>query len=55
MGEAVQAVLAAVRVQEERYVQLVNVYQAMGGGWVDIANSQAPQPHGMAARRFPLF
>jgi multidrug efflux system outer membrane protein len=30
--------------QAERYSQLVNVYQAMGGGWVDIATSMAPPP-----------
>jgi len=30
-------------------VQLVNVYQAMGGGWVDIASEIAPQPQGVAA------
>jgi multidrug efflux system outer membrane protein len=25
----------------------VNVYQAMGGGWVDIADSMTPRPVGM--------
>jgi multidrug efflux system outer membrane protein len=53
-NELFAAELAAVRVQAERYVQLVNVYQAMGGGWVDIATAEAPQPQGMA-RRVPLF
>jgi len=44
-----------VRVQAERYAQLVNVYQAMGGGWVDIASSIAPKPQGIAATGVPLF
>jgi multidrug efflux system outer membrane protein len=54
-NELFAAELAAVRVQAERYAQLVNVYQAMGGGWVDIATAEAPQPQGMARRGFPLF
>jgi hypothetical protein len=28
---------------------VVNVYQAMGGGWVDIASTIAPQPQSVAA------
>ncbi|MFO1413912.1 MAG: efflux transporter outer membrane subunit [Burkholderiales bacterium] len=36
-NELFAAELAAVRLQAERYTQLVAVYQAMGGGWVDIA------------------
>jgi multidrug efflux system outer membrane protein len=35
------AELAGVRLLADRYTQLVNVYQAMGGGWVDIAASQS--------------
>jgi len=31
-----------------RYTQLVSVYQAMGGGWVDIAAAIAPQPRSAA-------
>jgi multidrug efflux system outer membrane protein len=38
-----------VRAQSEHYTQLVNVYKAMGGGWVDEADSVAPQPQ--AARK----
>jgi hypothetical protein len=35
----------------DRYVQVVNVYQAMGGGWVDAASSIAPKPqHSVAPR-----
>ena len=43
-NELFAAELAAVGIQAERYSQLVNVYQAMGGGWVDIATSMAPPP-----------
>ena len=49
-NELFAAELAAVRLVAERYTQVVNVYQAMGGGWVDIATSIAPRPQGMAAR-----
>jgi len=54
-NELFAAELASVRVQAERYAQLVNVYQAMGGGWVDIASSIAPKPQGIAATGVPLF
>lgn len=43
-NELFAAELASVRVQADRYTQLVNVYQAMGGGWVEIATSIAPRP-----------
>ena len=43
-NELFAAELAAVGLQAERYTQLINVYQAMGGGWVDIATSMAPAP-----------
>jgi len=29
------------------------VYQAMGGGWVDIADAITPKPVGIAATRAP--
>ena len=48
-NELFAAELASVRVLAERYTQLVSVYQAMGGGWVDIANSVNPRPEGLAA------
>jgi multidrug efflux system outer membrane protein len=48
-NELFAAELAAVRLQADRHVQVVNVYQAMGGGWVDIASSIAPQPQSVAA------
>jgi len=48
-NELFAAELAAVSLLADRYTQLVNVYQAMGGGWVDIASSMAPRPQGVAA------
>jgi multidrug efflux system outer membrane protein len=43
-NELFGAELAAVRSQAERYTQLVNVYKAVGGGWVNQADKLAPQP-----------
>jgi multidrug efflux system outer membrane protein len=48
-NELFAAELSAVNLLAQRYIQLVNVYQAMGGGWVDIAGSIAPKPQGLAA------
>ena len=48
-NELFAAELAAVRLLSDRYTQLVNVYQAMGGGWVDIAASIAPKPQDLKA------
>lgn len=47
------AELAAVSLDAAWYAQIVNVYQAIGGGWVDIANSLAPQAQGMSGGFFP--
>ena len=52
-NELFAAELASVRILADRYTQLVGVYQAMGGGWVDIASSIAPKPQGMAAATLP--
>lgn len=52
-NELFAAELASVRVLAERYTQLVSVYQAMGGGWVDIANSVNPPPQGLATAGSP--
>lgn len=43
-NELFAAELTSVGLLADRYTQLVNVYQAMGGGWVDIAVSMAPGP-----------
>ena len=48
-NELFAAELASVRLLADRYVQVVNVYQAMGGGWVDIAGAIALPPQGVTA------
>jgi multidrug efflux system outer membrane protein len=48
-NELFAAELASVSLQASSYAQIVNVYQAMGGGWVDIAAASAPQPQGRVA------
>jgi multidrug efflux system outer membrane protein len=50
-NELFAAELVSVRTLAERNTQVVGVYQAMGGGWVDIAGSIAPKPQGVAAAR----
>ncbi len=45
-NELFAAEIASVSLQASRYAQLVSVYQAMGGGWVDIATDIAPKPQG---------
>jgi outer membrane protein, multidrug efflux system len=43
-NELFGAELAAVRSQADGYTQVVNVYKAVGGGWVTEADKLAPQP-----------
>ena len=43
-NELFAAELASVSLQASSYAQIVNVYQAMGGGWVDVAAGMAPKP-----------
>ena len=43
-NELFGAELTAVRTRAERYAQVVSVFQAMGGGWLDEADKLAPQP-----------
>ncbi len=43
-NELFAADLASVNLLGARYTQVINVYQAMGGGWVEIAASSAPRP-----------
>lgn len=45
-NELFAAELASVSLRASSYAQIVNVYQAMGGGWVDVAAASAPQPQG---------
>ena len=46
-NELFAAELASVGLQASRYAQIVNVYQAMGGGWVENAAESAPKPQGL--------
>jgi outer membrane protein, multidrug efflux system len=48
-NELFAAELASVGLLAVRYTELVSVYQAMGGGWVDVADSMTPQARGIAA------
>ncbi len=43
-NELFGAELASVRANSEQYTQLVSVYRAFGGGWLDEAQRLAPQP-----------
>jgi multidrug efflux system outer membrane protein len=43
-NELFAAELTAVRARAEQYAQVVAVYQAVGGGWVDEAAKLAPRP-----------
>ena len=50
-NELFAAELAVVSTQADQLAQIVSVYQAMGGGWVDIATEIAPRPQGLAAAK----
>ena len=52
-NELFGAELAAVQSQFEGYSQLVNVYKAVGGGWVNEADRLAPQPQAAREARPP--
>jgi multidrug efflux system outer membrane protein len=39
-----QAQLQLTQTQGALYVALINLYKALGGGWVDIATERAPRP-----------
>ena len=39
--------------QASSYAQIVNVYQAVGGGWVDTAAGMAPKPQGTLTAQTP--
>lgn len=43
-NELFAAELSAVQTLSERYGEVVNVYKAVGGGWVDLADPLAPEP-----------
>ncbi len=52
-NELFAAQLALVGTRADRFVQVIGVYQAMGGGWVDLADAKTPRPLGVAATRMP--
>jgi len=45
-NELFGAELSAVATLAQRYAELINVYKALGGGWVDQADPLAPKPNG---------
>jgi multidrug efflux system outer membrane protein len=47
-NELFAAELASVGTLADRYRQLINVYQAMGGGWVDVADGMSRKTAGVA-------
>lgn len=47
-NELFVAELNATRLRTERQAQVINVYRAMGGGWVDLAAAKARKPEGAA-------
>ncbi len=50
-NELFSAELTAVGSRADHYTQLVNVYKAIGGGWVDEADKLAPKPLADGASR----
>jgi multidrug efflux system outer membrane protein len=52
-NELFGAELTAVRSQADRFTQIVNVYKAVGGGWLDEADKLAPHPRGVASGESP--
>jgi multidrug efflux system outer membrane protein len=48
--ELFSAQLTLAQTTAQYHTQLVNVYRAMGGGWVDIAAQRAPQPLANASK-----
>ena len=50
-NELFAAEIALVGTRADRFVQVIGVYRAMGGGWVDLADAKTPRPLGVAATR----
>jgi len=50
-NELFAAELNAVRSRAEHQTQFIDVYRALGGGWVDLAGQEAPQPQLAAPAR----
>ena len=49
-NELFTAELTAVRASADRFTELVNVYKAVGGGWIDEADKLAPKAQGFVER-----
>jgi outer membrane protein, multidrug efflux system len=58
-NELFTAELATVRTFADQYTQIVNVYKAMGGGWIDLADrgtaAGAATPLSDRVQQQPLF
>jgi len=50
-----QAQLQLVQTQGELYFALINLYKALGGGWVDEAGKLASQPGVDISKNPPIF
>jgi len=50
-NELFNAELTAAATLAQRYAELINVYKALGGGWVDAADPLAPKPEGDATAK----
>jgi multidrug efflux system outer membrane protein len=50
-NELFSAELVAVNTLAERYTQLINVYKAMGGGWVDAIDPMAAPKEDAASNK----
>jgi multidrug efflux system outer membrane protein len=57
-NELFSAELTAVRSKADRYTELVNVYKAVGGGWIDVADQMrgtSEPPLADRAAEQPMF
>ncbi len=50
-----QAQLQLVQTQGQLYFALINLYKALGGGWVDIADRLTPEPAVDISQNPPIF
>ena len=50
-NELFAAELTGVRLRADKNTQVINIYRAMGGGWVDLSNTKATEPGAAVAAR----
>ena len=50
-----QAQLQLVQTQGQLYFALINLYKALGGGWVDLADRLTPTPTVDISQNPPIF